>query len=98
MYSRQVFVIWTPFGLISVFLLAALLKLEITVSFLSLQLSAHSVSLKTIYYSKLYSLAHTVLLNVFYTLKGTHVDVLFVITVADVLLCGRPKSSPVQRP
>ena len=33
MYSKQVFVIWTLFGFISVFLLAALLKLEITVSF-----------------------------------------------------------------
>ena len=32
MYFKHVFVIWIPFGLISVFLLAALLKLEITVS------------------------------------------------------------------
>ena len=33
MYSKQVFVIWTLFRFISVFLLAALLKFEITVSF-----------------------------------------------------------------
>ena len=39
--------------------LTALLKLEITVSFLWLSLPVHSGSLKRIYYSKLYSLTHT---------------------------------------
>ena len=77
MYSKQVFIILTPFGLISVFLLAALLKLEITVSFLWLSLPVHSGSLKRIYYSKLYCLAHTLLLNVFSALKGTHFYILF---------------------
>ena len=48
MYSKQVFVILTTFGLFSVFLLAALLKLEITASFLRLSLSVHSGSLKRI--------------------------------------------------
>ena len=48
MYSKQVFVILTPFGLISVFLFAALLKLEITVYFLWLSLPVHSGSLKRI--------------------------------------------------
>ena len=41
MYSKQVFVIWNLFGFISVFLLAALLKLEITVSFLWLSLPVY---------------------------------------------------------
>ena len=77
MYSKQVFVIWTPFGLISVFLLAALLKLEITVSFLWLSLPVRSVSLTRIQYSELYSLAHTLLLNVFSALKGTQFYILF---------------------
>ena len=48
MYSKQVFIILTPFGLISVFLLAAFLKLETTVSFLWLSLPIHSGSLKRI--------------------------------------------------
>ena len=64
LYSERAFVIWTLFGLVSVFLLAALLKLEITVSFLWLSLPVHSGSLKRIKYSKLYSLAHTLLLKV----------------------------------
>ena len=71
MYSKQVFVIWTLFGFISVFLSAVLLKFEITVSFLWLSLPVHSGSLKRIKYSKLYSLAHTLLLNIFSALKGT---------------------------
>ena len=41
MYSEQVLVIWTLFGLISVFLLAALSKLEIT-AILSLAFIASS--------------------------------------------------------
>ena len=41
MYSKQVFVIWNLFGFISVVLLAALLKLEITVSFLWLSLPVY---------------------------------------------------------
>ena len=79
MYSKQVFGILTLFGVISVFLLAALLKHEITVSFLWLSLPVHSGPLKRIWYSKLYSLAHTVLLNVFSALKGTHCYVLLII-------------------
>ena len=76
MYSKQVFFyIWTLF--ISVFLLAAWLKLEITVSFLWLSLPVHSGSLKRIKYSKLYSLAHSRLSNVFSALKGTHFYILF---------------------
>ena len=66
-----------PFGLMSVFLLAALLKLEITVSFLWLSLPVRSGS-EYSGYSKLYSLAHTLLLNVFSALKGTHFYILFV--------------------
>ena len=94
MFSKQSFVIWTLFGYISVILLTALLKLEITVSFLRSSLPVHSGSLKRIYYSKLYSLAHTLLLNVFSALKGTHFYILFVVTAADVLLCGSPKKQP----
>ena len=48
MYSKQVFDIWTLFGFISVFLLGALLKFEIIVSFLWLSLAVHSGSLKRI--------------------------------------------------
>ena len=48
MYSKQVFGILTLFGFISVFLLAALLKLEITVSFLWLSLPIHSGQLTRI--------------------------------------------------
>ena len=77
MYAKQDFDIWTLFGFISVFLLAALLKLEITVSFLWLSLPVHSGSLKRIQYSKLYSLAHTLLSNIFSALKGTHFYILF---------------------
>ena len=67
--------IWIDISL----LLAALLKLEITVSFLWLSLPVHSGSLKRIKYSKLYSLAHTLLSNVFSALKGTHFYILFVV-------------------
>ena len=77
MYSEQVFDIWTLFGFISVFSMAALLKLEITVSLFWLLLLVRSGSLKRILYSKLYSLAHTLLLNVFSALKGTHFYILF---------------------
>ena len=59
MYSKQIFAIWTRFGFISVFRLTAFLKLEITVCFLWLSLPVHSGSLSRIYYSKLYSLIHT---------------------------------------
>ena len=59
------FLLFGPqFGLISVFLQAVLLKLEITVSFLWLLLPVHLGSLKRIYFSKLYSLTHNLLLNV----------------------------------
>ena len=81
MYSKQVFVVWTPFGFISVFLSAALLKLEITVSFLWLSLPVHSGSLKRIKYSKLYSLTHTFLLNVFSAFKGTRFYILFYLMI-----------------
>ena len=87
MYSKQVFVIWTLFGFISVFLLTALLKLEITVSFFWLSLPVHSGSLKRIKYSKLYSLAHALLLNVFSALKGTRSNIL--------LVCCRKRSQKV---
>ena len=43
---------------------------------------------------KLYSLADTLLLNVFSALKGTHCYVLFVVTAAGVVLCGSPKKQP----
>ena len=56
--------------------MAALLKFEVTVSFLWFSLLVHSGSLKRIKYSKLYSLAHTRLSNVFSALKGTHFYVL----------------------
>ena len=75
-YSKQVYNIWTISGFTSVVLLAALLKLEITVSFFWLSLSVHSGSLKRIKFSKLYSLAHTLLLNVFFALKGTRLYIL----------------------
>ena len=39
----------------------------------------------------------TLLLNVFSVLKETHFYILFVVTVAGVVLCGSPKSSPVHR-
>ena len=94
MYSKQVFVIWTLFGFILVFLSTALLKFEITVSFLWLSLPVHSGSLKTIKYSKLYSLAHTLLLNIFSAPKGTRFYILFVVTAAGVVLCGSPKKQP----
>ena len=48
-------------------------------------------SLKRIYYSKLYSLAHTRLLNVFSALKGTNFYILFVVTALGVVLCGSAK-------
>ena len=66
---------WIDFSL----LMAALLKLEITNSFLWLSLPVRSGSLTRIYYSKLYSLAHTPLLNVFSALKGTHFYILLVL-------------------
>ena len=45
-------------------------------------------------YSKLYSLAHTLLSNVFSALKGTHFYILFDVTAAGVVLCGSPKKQP----
>ena len=94
MYSKQVFGILTLFGFISVFLLAALLKLEITVFFLWLSLPIHSGPFKRIKYSNLYSPAHTLLLNIFAALKETHCYVLFVVTAAGVVLCGSPTKQP----
>ena len=41
-----------------------------------------------------YSLAQTLLLNVFSALKGTHFYILFVVTAAGVVLCGSPKKQP----
>ena len=58
------------------------MKLEITVSFLWLSLPVHLGSLKRIYYSKLYSLAHTLLSNVFSALEGTNIHILFESTSA----------------
>ena len=75
---------------ISLFL-AALLKQEITVSFLWFSLPVHSGSLKRIEYSELNSLAHTLLLNVFSAFKGTHFYILFVVTAAGNVLCGSSK-------
>ena len=85
MYSKHVVIIWTHFGLISVFLQAVLLKLEILLqftvtSFSGVHLPVHSGSLKRIKYSKLYSLAHTLLFNVFSALKGTNFYILFSLT------------------
>ena len=71
MYSKQVFVNLTL--LMSVFLLAALLKFEIPLSFLWLPLPSHSGSLMRIKYSKLSSLVHSLLLNVFSAIKETRV-------------------------
>ena len=39
-------------------------------------------------------MAHTLLLNDFSALKGTHFYILFVVTVAGVVLCGSPKKQP----
>ena len=41
-----------------------------------------------------YSLAHTLLLNIFYALKGTRFYILFFVTAAGVVLCGSPKKQP----
>ena len=76
----------------------ALLKLEITVSFLWLPMPVHSGSLTKILYAKLLSLAHSLLLNVFSALKGTHFHILFVFTAAGVVLCGSPKKQPLTSP
>ena len=45
-------------------------------------------------YSKLYSLAHTILLNGFSELKGNHFYISFAVTAAGVVLCGSPKKQP----
>ena len=39
----------------------------------------------------MYSLVHTLLLNVFSALLGTNFYILFVVTEAGVVLCGSPK-------
>ena len=57
-------------------------------------LTVNSGSLKRIYYSKLYSLVHTLLLNVFSALKGTNFNISFAVTAAGVVLCGSPKKQP----
>ena len=54
----------------------------------------NSGSLKRIKYAKLYSLAHTLFLNVSSALKGTNFYILFVVTAAGVLLGGSPKKQP----
>ena len=45
-------------------------------------------------YSKLYSLALALLLNIFSALKGTHCYILFAVTAAGVLLCDSHKKQP----
>ena len=88
MNSKQVFVIWSLFGFISVDLLATLLKLEIALAFLWLSLPVHLGSLKRILYSKLYSLAYTFLLNIFSALKGIRFYILFVVNWLLNLTCN----------
>ena len=39
-------------------------------------------------------MAHSLLLNVFSALKGTHFYILFVVAAAGVVLCGSPKKQP----
>ena len=39
-------------------------------------------------------LAHKLLLNIFFALKGTRFYILFVVTAAGVVLCGSPKKQP----
>ena len=74
-------------------LLAALLELEITAFFLWLSLPVRSGSLKRIWYSKLYSLAQTLLLNNSSALKGTHFYILFLLYMgmaAILVMCYGP--------
>ena len=74
-------------------LLAALLELEITAFFLWLSLPVRSGSLKRIWYSKLYSLTHTLHLNNFSALKGTHFYILFLLYMgmaAILVMCYGP--------
>ena len=47
---------------------------------------------------KIVILGHTLLLNVFSALKGTHFYILFVVTATGVVLCGRPKYQPSTLP
>ena len=47
-----------------------------------------------ILYSKLYSLSHTLLLNVFSALQGTIFYILFAVTAAGIVLCGSPQKQP----
>ena len=96
MCSKQVYVIWTSFGLISSFI-DCLVKTRNYSILLWLSLPVHAGSLKGIQHSKLYSLAHA-LLNVFSAFKGTHFNILFLVTVACVLLCGRHKKQPRTSP
>ena len=65
-------------------LLAALLKHEFTGFFFWHSLPVHLGSLKRIKYSKLYSLAHILLLNVFSALKGTRFYILFKVKLYSV--------------
>ena len=87
MYSSKVFAFWTPFGFILVFSLTALLKLEITVYFLWLSLPVHSGSLKRIYYSKLYSLAHTLSFEWFHCSKWISLIFAFYLLLLQLVLC-----------
>ena len=61
-----------------------------------LSLPVHSGSLNRIDYPKQICLGHTLsfLLNVFTPLKGTHLDILFVVNTAGVVPCGSPKTRP----
>ena len=79
MYSKQVFVIWTLFGFISVFRLAALLKLEIPVSFFlsfiasSFRVTEENLVIETVQPGPYSSFEY------FLCLKGTHFYILSIL-------------------
>ena len=77
MYSKQVFDIWSLFGFISVFSMAALLKHEITVTlfFFAFIASSFRVTEENLVFQTVQSGPYS-FLNVFSALKGTHFYIL----------------------
>ena len=87
MYSKQVFDIWSLFGFISVFSMAALLKLEITVSlFFAFIASSFRVTEENLVFQTVQSGPYS-FLNVFSALKGTHFYILFGSNILNTFSC-----------
>ena len=98
-YSKQVFIIWPPFGLISDSLFIGCLVETQNYSILSLAFIASSfkVTEENLVFETVQSGPYTSFEYFLCSLR-TYFYILFVVTAAGVVLYGSPKSSLVHRP